>query len=120
MKYEKSKLFRNKKAINDVSILTIISLIFLLTSVIVPFVNAEFPVSSIDVNQDGIVNQIRDGSESVSSVSAFTILITFLKLATFDWGNTLNLPFWLDLLYVLLAVIFILTIVRNIWFGGGG
>lgn len=114
-----AKLFKSKKGINDISIITIITAIFLITSIVIPFVNAEFDTEFSNIDSDAITQQAKDDAESVSAISAFTVLVNVLKLAIFDFGDTLGLPFWLDIVYTLLAMIFILVIARNIWIGGG-
>lgn len=113
------KIFKNKKAINDISIISIIASIFLLTSIIIPFVNSEFGTNADIFNESTFSDNVKADAENVSGLSAFTILITVLKLAFFDFGNTLGLPFWLDGLFTLLGIIFIIVIARNIWVGGG-
>lgn len=119
MKHDKPKLFRNKKAINDISIIAIILTIFFSTAIIIPFVNAEFDTGFSSLNESTIAQQARNDAESVTAISAFTVLKNILKLSLFDIGNELGLPFWLDGLYTILAVIFILVVARNIWVGGG-
>ena len=114
-----SKLFSNKRGFNDISIISVILAIFLLTSVIIPFVNAEFETEFSNLDEDAVLQQTRDDAESVSTLSAFTILKNIILLALFDFGDTLGLPFWLDLIYTLLAIVFMLVIARNIWIGGG-
>ncbi len=124
MKNEKinysTKLFRNKKGINDISIIALIIFVFLGTSIIIPFVNNEFATTGDIFNSTIFEQNVKDDAENVNVLSAFEILITTLKLAFFDFGNTLGLPFWLDAIYSILAIIFILVIARNIWVGGGG
>lgn len=114
------KLFKSKKGINDISIIAIILSIFLFTSVMITFVNAEFNVGADTFDNDAFEGNIKDDADSVNTISAFRVLVTTLKLAIFDWGDTLGLPFWLDILYVILSIIFVLVIARNIWIGGGG
>jgi len=90
------KLFKNKKGINDISIIAVILSIFLLTSVMITFVNAEFGVGADTFDTDAFESNVKGDADSVSSISAFRVLVTALKLAVFDWGNTLGLPFWLS------------------------
>ncbi len=114
------KLIKNKKAINDVSIIAIITAIFLGTAIIIPFVNSEFGVNADVFNESTFASGVQQDAENVSGLSAFTILLTVLKLAFFDFSNTLGLPFWLEIFFTLLAIIFTVVIARNIWVGGGG
>ncbi len=115
-----TKIYSGTKGqINDISIIAIILTIFFTTAISIGFVNAEFGTEFSSLNETVITQQARNDAESVSAISAFTILKNVLLLALFDVGNSLNLPFWLDALYTILAVIFILVISRNIWVGGG-
>lgn len=114
------KLFNNKKAINDISIIAIIISIFLITAITVPYLNEEFDQDLVQYDTDGLEQDLKDDAESVSTLNAFSVLITVIKLAVWDFGNTLNLPIWLDIVFTLLAIIFILVVARNIWIGGGG
>ena len=113
------KLFKNKKAINDISIIAVLAFILLGTSIIIPFINTEFKTTADTFDESAFEDNVRNDAESVSTISAFTILVTFFKLAFFDFGDTLGLPFWLDAIYTLLGLILILVIARNIWIGGG-
>ena len=120
-KMQKFKIFKDKKGINDMSILAIILSIFLLTSIIIPFINSEFDTEYAEYDLEGkIIQPVKDDSESASRINIFTILLTMLKLAIWDFGNSLDMPFWLQAIYSILGLIFILVISRNIWGGGGG
>lgn len=119
-KYFKMLLFKDKKGINDISIIAIFTFIFFTTALIIPFVNSEFATGASNLDTDSITGEIKEGANSITAISAFGILTTVLKLAFFDFGNTLGLPFWLDGIYTVIAVLFILVIARNIWIGGGG
>ncbi|MAH48575.1 hypothetical protein CMI37_22310 [Candidatus Pacearchaeota archaeon] len=114
-----TKLFQSKKGINDISIISVILAIFLITSVVIPFVNFEFGTEFSNLDEDAILQTARDDAESVSTISAFTVLKNVILLALFDVGDTLGLPIWLDIIYTLLAILFIIVIARNIWIGGG-
>ncbi len=114
-----SSLINSKKGINDISIIAVILSIFLLTAIIIPFVNAEFDTNIDTFDTDNFERNVKNDAESVSTLSAFTVLLTIIKLAFFDFGNTLQLPFWLDAIYTILAILFITVIARNIWVGGG-
>ncbi len=113
------KLFKNRRGINDISIIAVILSIFLLTGIIIAFVNAEFGTEFSTLDEDAIKQQVRNDAESVSTISAFTVLKNIMLLALFDFGDTLQLPLFLDIVYTILAIIFILVIARNIWIGGG-
>lgn len=121
------RMFKNKKGINDISIIAIILSIFLITAIIIPFVNSEFNRNISDIDTDTVTQKVKDDAERVPksssvlgvNIGAFDVMKNIIKLAIFDFGNTLGLPFWLDIVYTLLAIVFILVIARNIWIGGG-
>ena len=114
------KIFKDKKAINDISIIAVISFIFLATAVMIPFINSEFGTTASTFDIDNLESDVKEDATSISRLSGFGVLKTVIQLAVFDFGNSLGLPFWLDLLYTGLGIIFILVIARNIWIGGGG
>lgn len=120
MKYGTPRLFRNKKGINDISILTGIIIVFFLSALMIPFINAEFGTTSSEFDTESVRGEVQQDADSVGSINAFTVLLTVLKLGGWDFGDSLSLPFWLDALYSVLAIVFTLTIARNIWVGGGG
>lgn len=114
------KLLSSKKGFNDITIIAGILSIFLLTAVALPVINADIEIDSATYNEDGYTDNIVDSAESVNSLSAFNIIINVMKLAFWDIGNDLNLPWYLDMFFTLLTIILILTVARNIWVGGGG
>lgn len=121
-----SSIIKSKKGFNDISIITIIIFIFFTTAIIIPFVNAEFDANFSTLNTDTVSSNVQaDAKKTVVETSpfdtsAFDVIKNILNLAFFDTGESLGLPFWLDLVYTVLAIILILTIARNIWIGGGG
>ena len=124
MQNAKSRMFNNKKAINDISIIAILVFILVGTAVIIPFINSAMDTSSDTFDTDTFASGIKDESQTVepklTDISLVRVFINMFKLATFDIGNTLELPFWLDIVYTILAILLILVVSRNIWIGGGG
>ncbi len=118
-KHNLSKLFKDKKAINDISIIAVLTFILLGTAIIIPFVNSEFNENIDTFDDEAFSSNVRSDAESATTISAFTILVTFFKLAFFDFGDSLGLPFWFDAIFTVLSLILILVIARNIWVGGG-
>lgn len=114
------KLLKNKKAFNDVVIIAISLSILLFTSVFIPSINASFGTSADVYDVDGNLQDVRNDADSISNLSAFTVLLNLLKLGLWDVGNTLQLPFWLDIVFSLIAIVLIVTVARNLWIGGGG
>lgn len=113
------KLFKDKKAINDISIIAVLSFILIGTAVMIPFASSITNENFDTFNESTFERNVKNDAENAGTISAFTILITFFKLAFFDVGNSLGLPFWLDAIYTVIGLVLILVIARNIWVGGG-
>lgn len=116
---DKPKIFSDKKAINDISIIAILTFILLGTAIVIPFMDSVTAQSTDNFDNDAFSSGIQGDAENTSTISAFRVLITMFKLAFFDIGNTLGLPFWLDAIFSVISIILILVIARNIWIGGG-
>jgi len=120
MKHERHRLFRNKKGFNDIYVLVVIGSILFFSAIAIPLIGQSFGTSTASFDTENLADSVQQDAENVSSFNAFDVLFTFLKLAFFDFGDSLSLPFWLDAVYTMLAIVFIVTIARNIWIGGGG
>ncbi len=124
MQDAKSKMFSNKKAINDISIILIIVFIFLGTATVIPFIDDAFRTETDEFNTEnlelGVLDETKELAQRIANTTPVKVFLNMLKLAFFDFGNTLGLPFWLDIIYTILAIIFVLVILRNVWVGGGG
>ena len=116
---KQTKLFRNKKGFNDMFILWIIIMIFVLTATFTPFVRDSLLGVGGDFDADSTLNQAQQDAVDVSTFNAFKIMVTILKLGFFNIGNTLLLPFWLSIFFQVLSTVFIFIIARNLWIGGG-
>ena len=103
----KSKLISDKKGVNDISILAILLGILLGSSIMIPFVNAAVGTGITTFDADNYAEGTRDESGSVNAITALSVMVTFLKISLFDF-------------YTMIFLLVILTIVRNIWVGGGG
>lgn len=114
------RIFKSKKAVNDISILTGIILIFFLAGVTIPHINEAFGTGFDKFDVDNIKDTVKEDAKDISTINAATVIFTVFKLAIWDFGNTLQLPFWLDAIFSVFTVIFIITLARNIWIGGGG
>ena len=108
----------NKKAQGDLGIITIILSIFLLTAILIEPVNQSFDVQADTLDTDRVTDNVRDNAEELDTVTdfilSFKVLGNILKLAFFDFGNTLNLPFWLDAVFTLLFIVFVVFVIRLI------
>lgn len=106
--------------VNDISIMAGIVAVFLFLGVLIPVIQADLGADVTTYNAEGIKQETLDEASSASKISLFTVGITILKLAAWDFGDTLELPVWLDAVFTLMAITLVLLIARNIWIGGGG
>lgn len=120
MKHGIKKLFRNRKAFNDIVIIATIMSILLVSAFVIPYLSDLSGENYDEYDDDTYIDDIHGEATSVNQLNAFTVLINVLKLASFDIGNTLDLPLFLRLIYGIMGVILILVVARNIWIGGGG
>ena len=98
------------------------SFIFLLflASTVITFINEDFQTESSVFDVEGNVIQTREAAENVKTTNAFKVMLNVLKIGLWDVGDSLNLPFWLDLLFSVIGTTIIFIIARNLWIGGGG
>ena len=119
---------------NDITIISGIISIFIVIGVLLPFVNDAFSVqdsvSSVDQFESRIGDDVKNvrNNESVTGIlgtfSAGAQGVSFLKIffsvaLMFFWTFG-ALPFWIDMIFLILRTILVLIIARNIWIGGGG
>lgn len=103
--------------LNDVGIIIGIVSIFLAVGIALPYVNQAFDGDqSINADIDGLSTQAGQDVENVSSINAFTVLLSMLSMFFWTFGS---LPFWLDAFFIILRLTLVITIARNIWIGGG-
>jgi ABC-type glucose/galactose transport system permease subunit len=103
--------------VNDISILSGIVLVFILLGGLLPYVNAEFETTGTQANVDGLSANVGQEVSGASAVSAFDVLFSIFTMFFWTFGA---LPFWLDLFFIVIRIIFAVTLARNIWIGGGG
>lgn len=113
-------MMRSKKGFNDISILMGIIFVFLFTAVIIPDVNSAFNQNADEFDSDAYHEGIQEQTRGTSDLNARIVLLNLMKLSLWDVGNTLNLPFWIDIFFTVMAITFVTVIARNIWIGGGG
>ncbi len=106
-----SKLFRSRKGFEGIGLFIIILFIFIGTAFILPFVNSEFGTSSPDYDTDNVQDEfISEDLTDVSSVSAGDLLKSIGKIFFWTFGD---LPLWLDLIFVVLRITFLVLIIKN-------
>jgi len=117
---KKSKLFANKKGVNDVSIIAIILSIFIFSALALTFVNAEFGTSDTGFNTEGVSNNlVSEDLSNVSDIGVGSILVSLGKVFFWTFGD---FPFWLDAIYTILRIMLLVILIRNFtpFLGGGG
>lgn len=101
---------------NDMMILITIASIMIVVGVALPFIRADFQSDVSTVNQDKILDETGQNFVVDDTVSAIDMLASVG--AMFFWGFA-GLPLAVDLIFVILKILFYVTLARNIWIGGG-
>lgn len=117
---KKSRLFRNKRGINDISIIAVILFIFIGTGITLVFVNDEFDITGSEFDTEGIADDLISSEvEDVSSIGVSATLASVGKVFFWTFGD---LPFWLDAVFLVLRIILLVILIRNFtpFLGGGG
>ena len=115
----KNRLFNDKKGINDISILSILIFIFVGIGIILPFINSEFGENTTTFTTGKLADDlINEKQENVSSIGAGDILVSVGKMFFWTFGD---LPFWMDAIFLVLRILFLVILIRNfVPFLGGG
>ncbi len=111
---------------NDVSIITGIIAVFILTGVFLPIVSDGFNVVIESNDVAGFTNSISNASIAMGEKTAFEAVVG--SLGFFDIAKSIllmfiwtfgALPVWLDLIFVIFRIILIILVIRLIRSGGG-
>ena len=94
------KLFKQKRGVNDISIAWGIITIFILIGVLMPYINDAFDTDTGVPNIGGLEENVGEDAENVSTLNAFTILFSVLKMFFWTFGD---LPFWLDSIFIIFS-----------------
>lgn len=109
---------KGKKGFNNVILLVTIITIQLLSAIFLPMVTAEVGTTTTEYATSEYQQNIIDEAESVNALNFLTVIINMVKLSTYDIGDTLGLPLWLDLAYTMLFITSIIIAVIIIRGGG--
>lgn len=101
--------------LTDIQIIASIVTIFVFTGILLPIIEADFGTDVTTVDVDGVTEGIDEGD--LTSLSAWKVIFSIFKM--FFWYGGV-FPLFLDLIFLVLRIILVLTIARNIWIGGGG
>ena len=102
---------------NDMTIIFGIMAFFIGLGIIIPYVNAEYGTGYTEFNIDGFEDNVVAEQGSVGSVlSGWSVLGSVLSM--FFWSLA-GISVWVNLILMPVRIIFWLTIIRNIWVGGG-
>ena len=98
------------------SIIGGIIFLFIATSLIASYVNSEFDSSLPENNINNFEGEIETRADE-SSTNAWRAFGSIFAMFFWSFGA---LPVWLDLIFFLpIRIIFWLTLIRNVWIGGG-
>jgi len=110
-------MFKNKKGVNDTSILIILCSILFLSALILPRVVIglnetmdEYDIDTFKDDEEGVLQLIEPSGN---------FFVNLYKLAFWDFSGSLGLPFWLQGMYSLLSIIILVIVYRLIRSGGG-
>lgn len=102
---------------NDMTIIFGILAFFIILGSIIPYVNAEYGSSYTTPNVAGFEEQVVSESDSIGSVvSGWKVLASVLTM--FFWSFA-GISIFLNIVLLPVRIIFWMTIIRNIWIGGG-
>lgn len=111
-------------ALNDIGILGIIIFFFLGSAVFIPIVQDSFTGVNKQHNTDQYTSNIISAGQELSespSLSPLTFLGVFLNVFKLAFIGVSGIPFWLDLIYSFLSIMFILILAKFIpQIGAGG
>lgn len=107
--------------LNDVGQMVGIMAIFVVTGLVLPFINEELGGQQ-EINYDiqDLNDRIGQGTNDInkaSGVNAFTIFTSIISMFFYSLGE---LPIWLEAIFFVLRGQLAFLIGRNIWIGGGG
>ena len=100
---------------NDMTLIGVIVGVLALVGLGLPFVQSAFDIDQTSYNIDSVTEGINPDDQD-GGVGIFDILKSVGKMFFWTFGG---LPVWLDLFFVVLRLILIITIFRNLWVGGG-
>ena len=98
---------------SDIMIIGGIVLLFVALGVALPFIQEAFGVEQTANSAEGLINP----ADASSTVSAFSVIGSVASMFFWTFGA---LPTWLDLIFVVLRIMLVVTVARNVWIGGGG
>lgn len=100
---------------NDITIIGTILGIFVMLSLFLPFIQADFGEIQTSNSVDSLIDA--DDSDDLTDVSAWELIKSFFKVFFWSFGT---FPFWLEGILGVMKLVLIITVARNIWVGGGG
>lgn len=112
---------------NDISIITGIIVIFIIVGTFLPVLNVGFGVTDTSISDvDDLASSLGNATKSMGDKSG--LIATVGSLSIFDVIKSIAKVFiWIfptgiiiiDLIFIVLKIILIITIARNLWVGGG-
>jgi hypothetical protein len=104
--------------LNDISIISGIVILFVFLGVLLPVMEADLNITdSYSTNVDNYTAGLQQQVKSQNSLNIWQVLGSVASMFFWTFGL---LPFWLDMIFIILRIVLVVTIARNIWIGGGG
>ncbi len=89
--------------------------VFVMIGVMLPFIQADFDSPEILNQTDDFEDEISQGSGELNAVSALGIVKSVLKMFWWTYGD---LPFWLDIIFVIFRIALVLILIQYLPFVG--
>lgn len=111
------RIFRHKKAWNDMTIAFPILFLFVALGIVMPYVNASFNQNVNSNNVNLIDQQLQTQTQAASSITTFTILFSVAKMFIWTFGSINAI---IDaLIFIPLRIMLALFLYRQIRSGAG-
>ena len=102
---------------NDISIIMGIVITFVLIGAFLPFINDAFDPDADDPGFGGTNITGGINPSSLSPSGAFSIIKSIGLMFLWTFGGV---PWYIDIIFVIMRITLVITLARNIWVGGGG
>lgn len=99
---------------SDTYIMTGIISSFIILGVVLPFINAEFGSTDVDLNVDGLTTNTgqssTEGGLTQATTTGISVLLSVLLMFFWTFGAV---PFWLEAILLIMRIVLVITIFRT-------
>lgn len=85
-------------------------ILFIVVGGLLPFVQSAFEVDVVTQNLEGIEDDIGEGAGTTNVITLGRVLASVTKMFFWTFGD---LPFWLDLFFLLLRILLVVTLIMT-------